>query len=507
MTCTVGELLARRARLQGERPALVTPAGTRSYRALDEYVDRIAAALLACGIAPGDRVAVVDRNGEGYLALYYAIARIGAVIVGVNWRLSTPEVAHILADSSPRLVLCGTDFEAMVAPAAAGIAIPAMSTGEGSTALERFDTRIEAGARPAPIVVSPDAPLAICYTSGTTGRPKGAVLAHAQLVGAAETIASTVDYRLHDVSLIATPLFHVGGLSFATLFSARGASAVVPPAWVPADILATIARHRVNHFFAVPAMLESLLGAMDATSDCSSLRWIMTGAAPLPSRLIGQYHERGIALLQSYGATETAGPGTCVDVDNVLAKQGSIGKPFFHTEVRLMMPGGTGAAPYERGELQVRGSHVFAGYWNNPDASREALVDGWFVTGDVGYADSDGYFYLVDRKKEVIISGGENVYPAEVELVLSDHPAIVEVGVVGVPDARWGEAVCAVVVVREGATLELDALREYCRVRLASYKLPKRLVQSPAPLARNATGKIVKQSLRALAGLLLESDP
>jgi fatty-acyl-CoA synthase len=497
---TVGELLARRARRDGDREAVIAPAERWTYARFDARVDRVAAALVAAGVGAGERVAVVARNGADYLALYYAAARVGAILAGVNWRLAAPEIAHVLDDCRPRLVLCGAEFAPQTATAnEAGV--PLMTLGAATTdALPRFESFVERAGSFSAQRVSPDRPLALCYTSGTTGRAKGAVLTHAQLVAAAETIGATVDYRLHDTNLVATPLFHVGGLSFATAFALRGARVALAPAWVPDDILATIERERVQHFFAVPAMLAALLDAPRfASADLASVRWVMTGAAPLPVALIGRYHARGIPLLQSYGATETAGPATCVDPERLLEKAGSIGRAFVHTDVRVVTARGAPAAVDERGELQVRGAHVFAGYWNQPEASAAAFADGWLLTGDIGYRDRDGYFYLVDRKKEVIISGGENVYPAEVEQVLAEHPGIAEVGVVGAADARWGEVVCAIVVPRSGAAIDLESVRAHCRGRLASFKLPARLIVREQPLERNATGKILKQALRELA--------
>lgn len=499
MPITIGELLARRAALMGEHTALITSERVWSYGRLDAYVARLAQVLIDANVRPGDRIAVALRNGAEYVGLYYAAARVGAILVGINWRLATPEIAHILADCAPRLVVCSAEFVLVVETASKGLAIRLLSVGCGATGHERLEDHIE---RAQPFAgtsdVAPDAPLAICYTSGTTGRSKGAVLTHAQMFWAAETIGSTVDYRTGDVNLIATPLFHVGGLSFATLFSARGAAVVMPPAWVPEGVIEAIESQRVDHFFAVPAMLESLLAAVTERGEgLARLRWIMTGAAPLPLRLIEAFRSLGVPVLQSYGATETAGPATCVDLDHVGAKAGSIGRPFFYSDVRVVRSSGEPAVPEEIGELQVRGPHVFAGYWNDPEATHRAFANGWLVTGDVGYRDAEGFFYLVDRKKDLIISGGENVYPAEVELVLAEHPAIAEVAVVGVPDARWGEAVCAVVVQRTGHTVDLAAISAHCQGRIARYKIPTRLVISERALPRNATGKVLKSAVRA----------
>jgi fatty-acyl-CoA synthase len=316
------------------------------------------------------------------------------------------------------------------------------------------------------------------------------------------TIAFTHDYRHGDVHLLPVPMFHVGGMSFATIFVHRGATLAPLPAWDPAAVLALIARERVNHFFAVPAMLRGLLDIPNfARADIASLRWILSGGAPVPVDLVEAFAEHGIPVLQTYGATETAGPATAVDVAHASSKAGSIGQPYFHTEVRIADARGREVEPNIVGELQIRGPHLMSGYWRDDTATAEAFVDGWFKTGDLGRRDADGYIYLVDRAKDMIITGGENVYSAEVETVLAKYPSIAEVAVVGIPDPKWGEAVCAVVVAR--APMEpptLVALRAFCEGKIARYKMPVRLVIRTDALPRNATGKVMKSGIRDWLG-------
>jgi fatty-acyl-CoA synthase len=435
----LGTLLARRAALDGGRTAVIDGERSASFAELDALASRVAGGLAARGIGRGDRVAALMRNGIGLCALYYGVAKLGAILCPVNWRLAPPEVDHIVRDCGARLVL--SEVEEVV------------------------------GTPASPPAVESDAPLLICYTSGTTGRPKGAVLTHANMYWVSDSVTSTLDYRRGDVSLIAAPMFHVGGLSFATMFVHRGATAVTMRAWDAREAVSLIQHHGVHHFFAVPTMLASLLAA---GGDLASLRWLLTGAAPTPAELFEGFEKRGVVLIDSYGCTETAGAATCM------------GKPFLHAEVRLASDG----------EIQVRAPHVFAGYWNDPAATQAALADGWLQTGDIGRYDGEGRLQVVERKKDMIITGGENVYSAEVEQLLATHPAIAEVAVVAAPDARWGEAVCAVVVLRQGQALDLASLKGFCVGRIAGYKVPTRLVVRESALPRTVTGKPMKNVLR-----------
>ena len=365
-------------------------------------------------------------------------------------------------------------------------------------------SRISPAARPAGAApaacAAPDDPLLLVYTSGTTGRSKGAVLSHRQMLWTALTMAATLDYGRGDVDLIAAPLFHVGGLSFATLSVYLGACSAILPAWDAAAALRLIAAARVNHFFAVAAMAGALASHADfAAADLSSLRWVMAGGGPVPAALIEAFAGRDIPLLQTYGTTETGGPATVVDIDHAAAKAGSAGLPFFHTDVRIAGDASETLGTGEVGEIQVRGPHV-AAYWRDPAATAAARDGDWFRSGDLGYRDADGYLYVLGRGGELIVSGGENVHPAEVEAVLADLPGIDEAAVIGVPDPRWGETVCAVVIPAAGRTISLAAVRAHCAGRIAAYKTPRRLVVATEPLPRGATGKIRRGELRERLG-------
>jgi len=291
-------------------------------------------------------------------------------------------------------------------------------------------------------------------------------------------------------------MFHVGGLAFATLFVHLGATALPLPQWNAAEVLQLIADERISHFFAVPSMLKLLLDRLpDHDRDLNSLRWILTGGAPTPLELIRSLADFGIPVLQSYGATETGGPAACLDAERFLAKAGSVGRPYLHTDIRVVGDEGRPQEAMQIGEVQVRAPHVFKGYWNNADATRAAFDGDWLRMGDLGWFDDDGDLHIAGRAKDVIITGGENVYPAEIELVLQTHPDIAEVAIVGMPDAEWGQTVRAIIVPRGEGTLTLEELRGFCDGKLARYKIPRALDLRRAPLPRNASGKILKHAL------------
>jgi acyl-CoA synthetase (AMP-forming)/AMP-acid ligase II len=334
------------------------------------------------------------------------------------------------------------------------------------------------------------------YTSGTTGLPKGAVHTHGTMAAACHTVLMTSDQRLRDRYLQMLPLFHVGALMPATGCVVRGATIVLLRAFDPSRAWETIEREKVDTGLAVPAMLQFMWAAPKRTEvDASSLRWLLSGAAPVPVPLIERYAGIGIEIHQVYGLTETCGPACLIGSEQALAKAGSTGPAFFHTDVRVVNEGGRDVAPGEVGEVWIRGAHVMKGYWNRPDATAETIVDGWLKSGDLATVDKEGFVYIQDRKKDMIISGGENIYPAEIESVLAGHPKLLECAVIGQPSAKWGESPAAVVVLRPGETATADEILDFCRNKLARYKLP-RAVEFCDAIPRNPTGKILKRILR-----------
>ncbi len=338
------------------------------------------------------------------------------------------------------------------------------------------------------------------YTSGTTGRPKGAMLTHGNLFWNNVNALLAFDISHDDVSLVTAPLFHIGGLNVTTLLTLhKGGQIVLMPAFDPGQALKLIADYQVTTMFGVPAMFLFMSQVPEfEAADLSSLRYLICGGAPVPETLITRYGQRGIAFVQGYGLTETSPLALVLRTDEVSVKVGAAGHAVLPlSDVRLVDAQNNAVAPGERGEICVRGPQVMAGYWNNREATNAVIdADGWFHTGDIGQADEDGYVYVVDRLKDMVITGGENVYPAEVETVLYSHPAIAEVAVLGTPHQQWGEAVTAVVALNSGAALTLDELREFARDKLAGYKIPLRLEFVDA-LPRNPAGKVLKYQLAA----------
>jgi acyl-CoA synthetase (AMP-forming)/AMP-acid ligase II len=352
-----------------------------------------------------------------------------------------------------------------------------------------------ASAREPEILAENDDLLYVMYTSGTTGLPKGVMHSHGTTMWAVLTVCATADLRFKDRSLICLPLFHVGALLPLLVTFYVGGTNVILREFDPVRIWQAFQQERITSAVAVPTMLHVMLQTYDATRlDVSGLRCIFSGGSPVPVILIERYATLGIEIHQAYGLTESGGPACLIAPDEAITRVGSTGKAYFHTEVRIVDELGTDVEPQVPGELLVRGPHVMLGYWNQPAATAEVLKDGWLHTGDVAIVDGEGFVYIHDRLKDMIISGGENIYPAEIENVILGHPGVAEVAVIGVPSAQWGESPVAVVVRKDAALTDQDVLG-YCAGKLARYKLPKQ-VHFTAAIPRNATGKALKRVLR-----------
>lgn len=504
MNNDIGRFLAKRAHLDPHQEAVVElESGRRfTYAELDARANRIADALLDKGVRKGDRVALLMMNGVEYLESYFGAAKIGAVLVPLNWRLAPPELEFILADSGSETLLFDGEFDA-VAGALRGLATPVqhwIRAGEGTLDFaDGYDTLCAGAASTPPRAEAHgDDLLFIMYTSGTTGTPKGAVHTHETMTWASLTINLTTDMRHGDRYLQVMPLFHVGALTPATSMLHRGGTLVVMRTFDPTKIFEVIERERISLGLVVPAMLQFMWAQPSRTTcDHSSLRWLMSGAAALPISLLERYAGMGIGLYQVYGLTETCGPACLISPQLAAERPGSTGRAFFHTEVRVVGEEGQDVAPGEVGEVWIRGAHVMKEYWNQPEATAEAVRDGWLLSGDLARVDEDGFIYICDRKKDMILSGGENIYPAEVESVLTAHPGIIEAAVIGQASKTWGESQLAIVVVAPGEELSEGDVIEHCRSRLAGYKVPRRVVFTDA-LPRNATGKVLKKDLRRI---------
>jgi fatty-acyl-CoA synthase len=484
---TLGRWLADRARTTPQRVAIRFLGQDLTYGELDSRATRLAAGLAARGLRRGDRLATLTTTSPDHVATFFACARLGVALQPISWRLASAEVAYQLEDAEPSLLLASDDYAELARKAGTKVEIARI----GDPTLEA-DGEVEDVARD-------DDPLLLVYTSGTTGKPKGALLSHANCFWTNLSFDRTTSLRDGDVVLQVLPQFHVGGWNVQPLLAWwKGATVVLEPAFDAARALDLIAEHGVTTMMGVPATYLFLAHEPGfAVADLSSLRLAVVGGAPMPEALLETWIARGIEIVQGYGLTEAAPNVLCLPPEEATRKLGFAGKPYPHVDVALRdadtgaLVEGTGT-----GELVVRGPNVFAGYWRNAEATEAAFADGWLLTGDVAERDAEGFYRIAGRIKDMVISGGENVYPAEIEDVLHAHPAVLEAAVVGVPDERWGEACAAFVVLREGSNVGTEELQRLCRDQLARFKVPKTFAFVDA-LPRSSMGKVLKDELRA----------
>jgi long-chain acyl-CoA synthetase len=496
-------ILRESAIARPDATALAFDGGTMAYAELDARSDAVAEALVARGVGPGDRIGLQLPNLPQFPIAYFGILKAGAVVVPLNVLLKAPEVAYHLGDCSARMLItwAGVLDEAAKGAVEAGVADVYVVGGPPSDSDARsFDELTRAAAAPRrPLAPrEPGDVAAILYTSGTTGRPKGAELTHYQLYMNADIPGRLFTISEDDVVLVVLPLFHIFGLSSALNLGIRfGCTLSLVPRFSAEAVLAAIQRDRVTILDGVPTMFITLLAYPDLDRhDTSTLRVAISGGASLPASVLDAFEARfGIAILEGYGMTETASTIT-FNPSPEERRAYSVGKPVWGTEIAIWDEDGQ-ALPAGRdhvGEIVTRGYHTLRGYHRRPEATAEAFAGGWFHTGDLGYVDEDGFLFIVDRKKELVIRGGYNVYPREVEEVLYHHPDVVEAAVVGVPDARLGQEVKAFVVARPGTAPSDAALIAYCRDRLAAYKYP-RFVEFRDALPKNGAGKVLKRGL------------
>jgi fatty-acyl-CoA synthase len=472
-----------------------------TYRDLDQRCDRLAAHLAALGVGRGDRVALLAANGPEYFELQFACGRIGAVMVPLNWRLAVPELQYILGDAAPKLLMHDAEFAVAAAALQASCAIPhTLQIGAGAAGSPYERALASASASVPRAVVTHDDISTIMYTSGTTGHPKGAIITHGMTFWNCVNLGIPALIGPDTVQLVVLPLFHTGGLNcYANPALHAGGTIVIMRAFDPGAALDAISDPAlgITHFFAVPAPYQFMMQhPAFAGADLSRLRIAGVGGAPCALAILEAWAARGVPLVQGYGMTETS-PGTAMlDAADAVRKVGSAGKPLLHTEVRIVDEAGRDVPANVIGELWTRGPNITPGYWNNPDATVQSFTDGWLHTGDAAKLDEDGFIWIVDRWKDMYISGGENVYPAEVENVLYQLPQIAEAAVIGVPDARWGEVGKAVIALKAGEALDEAAVIGHCLTRLAKFKVPQSVTFVDV-LPRNATGKVLKRDLRA----------
>jgi len=502
MNFNLAVILRETAAATPDKPAAIYEGAKMTYAELDALSDQLAASLRASGIEPGDPVAVQLPNIPHFLISYFGILKAGGVVVPINVLLKAPEVAYHLSDSGAKILITweGVLPDAAKGAAEAGVSeIYALGHAPDTDGAMPFERLLAAPPERFPLASRDQTDTAvIIYTSGTTGRPKGAQLTHMQLYMNADIPGRLFDVQADDIVITVLPLFHVFGLSSILDVCVRfGCTMVLIPRFDPAAVLTAIERDRATIFEGVPAMFISLLTYPELDRyDVSSLRIAISGGASIPGPVLDEFERRfGVLILEGYGLTETASTTTFnISVDQ--RRVYSVGKPIWGTETEIWDEQGHPLPPGQDhiGEVVTRGLHVMKGYLNAPEATAAAFTGNWFHTGDLGYFDEDGFLFIVGRIKELIIRGGYNVYPAEIEDVLHGHPAVAEAAVVGIPHERLGEEVKAVVVLRPAATVTAEELIAYCKERIAAYKYP-RIVEFRAALPRNTLGKVLKDQL------------
>jgi len=499
------DLLTRRAELTPDREALYDLyTGQRyTFSELNERANRGANFLCErFDVQKGDRVSILAQNCLPFVDLVFGLGKIGAIFAPLNWRLTARELIYIVNDLQPKVLICGPEYASVVEEMRAEIDVVHYISleGAGIPDAEPYEDLLEHASafEPERPPLDPDDGYCILYTSGTTGKPKGAVLPHRQVLWNAINTVISWGLSEKDVSPILTPMFHSGGLFvfLVPLFYAGG-RIVLARSFDPEESLKVIVDEKCTVILGVPTLFQVWMNSPAfATVDFSHIHFFISGGAPCPPSLIEAWHRtKGLALRQGYGLTEVGVNCFSMIDEEALQKAGSVGKPIFHSQMRLVDSDGNDVPRGETGELIISGPHVCAGYWRNPEATAESLRDGWFHTGDMARQDEEGYFYIAGRYKDMIISGGENIYAAEVEAVFREHAAVADAALIGQPDERWGEVGLMIVVLKPGQSSTGEELQEFCRERLARYKVPKQ-VEFVDELPYSPYGKVMKAELR-----------
>ncbi len=482
------EWLRQRARISPERLALVCEEDRWSYRELDDRVSSIAGRLAAAGVKRGDIVALLANNGSGFVQIVHALPRLGAALLPLNVRLTPAELSWQLRDAGAALLVSDRPDAGELSSA-----LPRLSLAELTGAAQDGGREIAGSGSNVMETVDLSAVHSVIYTSGTSGRPKAAMLTYGNHLWSSINSALNIGLRSDDRWLACMPLFHVGGLAILLRSVIYGTAAVVHQSFDAEAVNRAIDEERTTIISAVSTMLLRMLEARGARPYPNTLRCLLLGGGPAPDALLAECRRRGLPVVQTYGLTEAASQVTTMPLGD--SRPGSAGRPLFTTEVRIENANNAAVAAGEAGEIVVRGPTVTPGYLNNPDATAQALRDGWLHTGDIGYLDNDNYLYVLDRRDDLIVSGGENVYPTEVEEALCAHPAVLEAAVIALPDEEWGARVAAAVALRDGATADVNELTAFCRSRLAAYKTPRE-IRFVDELPRNAAGKLLRRTVR-----------
>ncbi|MEI7644471.1 MAG: long-chain fatty acid--CoA ligase [Chloroflexales bacterium] len=491
----LGDWLCRRAQLTPDKIALIdaeADMATITYRAWDEAAGRTANLLRGLGVRRGDRVAVLALNCVAVLDVWFACGKLGAIMQPLNYRLTVAELAALLGDATPIALVYGPEYNEVAEQLRAQPSSVRhwLAMAEIRSAREQYPPEVP------PVELGWDDPWVICYTGGTTGTPKGAVLTHGNI--GANAVNTVVGWGLtpDDVTVLNAPLFHTGGLNvFTAPLVLIGGCSIVCKGFDVGQVFDLIERAGVTLYFGVPTTYIAMQQHPRwARADFSQLKLMVSGGAPCPRPVFDAFWQRGIDFKTGYGLTE-AGPNTfCLPAADVQRKPGAVGFPLFYVDLKLVDAEGRELGPGEIGQLLIRGPHVCKGYWGRPEETARAIIGGWLHTGDLAVRDAEGYYTIVGRLKDVIISGGENIYPAEVESVLAGHPAVAEVALIAAPDPCWGEVGWAVAVPRPGQQIDPADILGFAGERLARYKLPKRVIPA-ASLPKTAAGKVDKQAL------------
>jgi acyl-CoA synthetase (AMP-forming)/AMP-acid ligase II len=505
---TLADIVRQQGRTLGEATVFEFEGRLTSFADLDRHTNQVANALIAAGIGKGARIAYLGKNSDIYFELLFGAMKAGAVMAPVNWRLAGPEIAFIAQDCKAAILFVGPEFIENVRAIRDQLSnVGRIMTAEGGAPeWADFTAWRDAQSDAAPAVaVSPRDVAIQLYTSGTTGRPKGAMLSHANFLALARAGGDNKPdwnkWSPEDVSLVAMPVFHIGGSGWGVMGVYHGAKGVIAREFDPTRVLDFFEHSGISKIFMVPAAMQFVVRQPRAREvDFSKLKYMLYGASPIPAALLKECIEVfKCGFVQMYGMTETTGTIVALPPeDHVegLERMKSAGKALAGVELAILDPDGNRLPPRQVGEIATRSGSNMVGYWNLPDATGKTITaDGWLRTGDAGYMDEDGYLYIHDRIKDMIISGGENVYPAEVESAICDHPDVAEAAVIGVPDETWGEAVKAIVVMKPGKEASATDIMRFARERIAGFKTPKSVEFIPA-LPRNPSGKILRRELR-----------
>jgi acyl-CoA synthetase (AMP-forming)/AMP-acid ligase II len=499
----VGSMLKQRSVVANNLEAYVEPSTNirATYADLNGLANRCACTMQALGARQGERVALLMNNSIEFVALFYGAAKLGLVVVPLNTRLTASELTFILSDSGSTILFFDSAFAETVAaikaseehPLAIGTYVQTTDTGlAGEDCLQSLLT--DASEEEPEIGGGDQDNLFIMYTSGTTGLPKGVVHSHESIMWAGLCWASTVEVRYRDRLLLPLPMFHVAALTAVLFCAVRGVTLVSMPEFDPSRVWSLIVEEKICIGASVPAILNFMRQVPEfAELNAPDFRFFITGAAPMPETLTRMYNEKNIEVIQGYALTESGGGGCMLMNEDALRKIGSAGKATMFTELCIRDAQGQRSS-VGTGEILIKAPHMMKEYWNRPDATEEAHDDGWFCTGDIAEIDDEGFIFIKDRIKDMIISGGENIYPAEVENVILAHPAVTEVAVIGLPDEKWGETTCAIVVITDAAADE-QAIITHCEEKLSRYKLPRKVIFVES-IPRNPSGKILKRVLR-----------